>query len=261
VRGAIALAFAGLVACGPAQPASTTTTPAAPAPTLDQMVDAMCACKTPACVDGVKTQYPGLDKPADTTPHVMALHDALAACEATAREGDEVGTFAKMDDAMCACKDAPCAERVQHDYKEFWKREIEKYSGNKKPTAQVEKIAEHIGDCEMRAREGVATTGHGTGLDHTGGDWHPAPDPDATGDSETSIPECDAYLVAFDKYMSCDKIPQATKDATREGIAAQKVSFRELKDAPPEAKKAAADGCRQGLDALKQAADALGCPL
>jgi hypothetical protein len=264
VRGVATLAFAGLVACGPAQPSTTTTTPTTPAPTLDQMVDAMCACKTPACADGVKSQYPGLDKPADTTPHLIALHDALVACDTTAREGDEVGMLDKMEDAMCACKDAACADRVQHEYKAFWKHEEDKYSGDKRPTDQIMKIAEHLVMCEMSARDASDTTAHhGTGLDHTGGDWHPAPPPggDSSGAGATGVATCDQYLREVDKIMRCDKVPQATKDAIKQGVDAMMQSFANMSDAPEEAKRAAADACTQARDAIDQAGSALGCSM
>jgi hypothetical protein len=256
------LVFVGALACGSTQPTTTAPAPAPAAPTLDQMVDAMCACKTPACADQVKTQFAGVDKPTDPSPHAAALRDYAKSCESSAREGDEVTLIGKMEDAMCACQDAACVERVQHEYKDFMKRENDRYHGNVKPSPQVMKRAEHMSDCAARAYEASGDTPHhGTGLDHTGGDWHPAPPPGAGDDGETGIPDCDAYLRLFDAYIQCDKIPEATKEATREGIAAQKEAFAELKDAPDDAKQTAAETCRESADALKQAASALGCSL
>jgi hypothetical protein len=257
----IALALAGALACGSSQPTATTPPPAAPAPapTLDDMVDAMCACKTPACADQVKAKVAGVDKPGDAAPHVVALRDALARCETTAREGDEVTEMGKMEDAMCACKDSRCVDQVQRDFKDFIAREGQRYGGDARPPKQILKMAEHMSECASRAYEGGKSAAGGTGLDHTAGEWHPAQD--TGGAIDTGVPECDVYLKLFDRYMACDKIPQATKDASKEAIEAQKEGYASLKDAPADAKKAAADGCRQASDALKQAASALGCSL
>src|SRR5205823_1138721 len=131
----------------------------------------------------------------------------------------------------------------------------------------VLKMAEHMSECAARAYQASndGTGSHGTGLDHTGGTWHPAPPPGSSGGGDgsydTGVPECDAYLKLFDEYIACDKIPQATRDASKQGIEAQKAAFAMLKDAPADAKQTAADTCRQSSDALQQAAAALGCPL
>ena len=258
-----ALVLAAFVAaCGPAQPAATTTTPTPPAHTLDDMVDAMCACKTPACADQVKAQFAGVDTPGDTAPHVVSLRDAAKACETTAREGDEVTMLDQMEDAMCACKDAPCTDSVEHQYKAFWDRELKKYR-DAKPTAQVMKIAERMGTCEERAREASGAPSHGgTGLDHTGGDWHPAPPPgsdSAGGDGTTGIAECDAYLHAVEAYAACDKVPQEARDAVKESIDAIKQSAQVAKASGDDAVKAVADSCKQGADAIAQVLAAMGC--
>ena len=252
-----ALAFVGALACGSTQPTPAAPAPAPAAPTLDQMVDAMCACKTPACADQVRTQFPGVDKPGDTTPHVAALHATLGGCESTAREGDEVTMLGKMEDAMCACKDGACVDGVQKEYKPFMAREDEKYRGDTKPSAQLLKMAEHMQECAVRAYEASGDKpANGTGLDHTAGNWHPAPPPgsDSAGEGGTGVPECDAYLRAVDRYLQCDKIPQEARDAMKDSIEQQREAFRA-------AGSAAADGCREASDAIKQTADAVGCPL
>ena len=79
----------------------------------------------------------------------------------------------------------------------------------------------------------------------------------------TGIPACDRYLAAMEKYMQCPAIPQAAKDASRQGIDQMKQSWQMLRDpsVPPEAKQAANDACLQAVDALKQAGAAMGCPM
>jgi hypothetical protein len=82
------------------------------------------------------------------------------------------------------------------------------------------------------------------------------------GDS-SGIAECDAYLKTFEKYLACEKVPQQSKDASKQGLEAMKSSWAQLKDpnVPAETKKAAADACKTGEDGLKQSATALGCTI
>jgi len=79
----------------------------------------------------------------------------------------------------------------------------------------------------------------------------------------SGLPECDAYMAAFEKYMGCDKVPQAAKDTQKQALDGMKASWAALKDpnVPADTKKAAADGCKQAEDALKQSAQTLGCTL
>ena len=92
----------------------------------------------------------------------------------------------------------------------------------------------------------------------------PTPAPTTTAPTTaaaTGIAECDAYLAAFDKFNACDKVPAATKDASKTSIDQMKASWSSLKDpsTPEASKKAAADACKAANDALAQSAKALGC--
>jgi hypothetical protein len=82
----------------------------------------------------------------------------------------------------------------------------------------------------------------------------------ATGGS-TGLPECDSYLATAEKFAKCDKLPKEAKDAQMQSLEAAKSGWASLKDpsVPAEAKKAAADACKQSDDALKQAWTAAGC--
>jgi hypothetical protein len=187
----------------------------------------------------------------------------MAACG-----GGDKGKMKKMKDAMCACKDAACVDKVQKDYADFMKSMEEKYKGDKKPDEDMMKIGEDMAKCMSDAMAGGAGAGGGeasgsaaasgsgsaSGSDTGGG---------AAASADTGVPECDDYLKSFDKYMSCDKIPQQAKDASKQGIEQMKQGWAMLKDpnVPPEAKKAAGDACKQAVDALKQSASAMGCSL
>jgi hypothetical protein len=81
--------------------------------------------------------------------------------------------------------------------------------------------------------------------------------------ASTGVPECDEYVAAIEKFTTCDKVPQAARDAQKQSLDAMKQGWASLSDpaVPAEAKKAAADGCKTAVDALKQAATASGCTL
>jgi hypothetical protein len=77
----------------------------------------------------------------------------------------------------------------------------------------------------------------------------------------TGLAECDAYVTAMEKYLACDKVPQAARDGAKQGLDAMKSSWGDTAGMPEEAKKAANDACKQAVDALKQGAEAMGCTL
>ncbi len=58
---------------------------------------------------------------------------------------------------------------------------------------------------------------------------------------------------------SCAKVPQATRDALRQGAEAMVAGFASMQDSPAETWTAMTDACRQGTDALAQSAAAMGC--
>ncbi|HTJ42159.1 MAG TPA: hypothetical protein VL463_08685 [Kofleriaceae bacterium] len=201
----------------------------------------------------------------------------MAACG-----GGDKGKMKKMKEAMCACKDAACVDKVQKDYADFMKSMEEKYKGDKKPDEDMMKIGEEMAKCMSDAMAGGAggasDTGAGSASASGAGSASASGSAAASGSdtasgsaaasggtasADTGVPECDDYLKAFDKYMSCDKIPQQAKDASKSGIEQMKQGWAMLKDpnVPAEAKKAAGDACKQAVDALKQSASAMGCAL
>ncbi|MDQ3336023.1 MAG: hypothetical protein M4D80_12710 [Myxococcota bacterium] len=69
--------------------------------------------------------------------------------------------------------------------------------------------------------------------------------------------ECNDYKAMIEKLASCEKMPQQSRDALKQGYDAMSQGWANVGAMPPEAKKAMADGCKQGTDALKQAAGAM----
>jgi hypothetical protein len=87
----------------------------------------------------------------------------------------------------------------------------------------------------------------------------------ATGDQavtgSSGLPECDEYVATMETYLQCDKIPQATRDAAKQGVDALKAGWGDIDALPDDVKQQAADACMQAVEALRQGAAALGCPL
>jgi hypothetical protein len=77
----------------------------------------------------------------------------------------------------------------------------------------------------------------------------------------TSVAACDAYLAVFDGFVACDKIPQQAVDASKNAVATMKEGWAALRrpEGPVEARRAAAEGCAAGMDALQQSMVTLGC--
>ena len=83
----------------------------------------------------------------------------------------------------------------------------------------------------------------------------------AEGGAATGLAECDAYVAAMEKYLACDKVPQAARDGAKQGLDAMKGSWGDTAGMPEESKTAANDACKQAVDALKQGATAMGCTI
>ena len=77
----------------------------------------------------------------------------------------------------------------------------------------------------------------------------------------TGLPDCDRYLQVIERYLQCPKVPQAARDAARQGIDAMKQGWADMSGVPDEARRAANDACRQAVDAVRQGASAMGCSL
>jgi hypothetical protein len=75
----------------------------------------------------------------------------------------------------------------------------------------------------------------------------------------TGVPACDQYIEVVTRYAACPQLPAQAREATLEAIDAMRAGWSA--GMPDEAKKAAADGCAQAIDALRQSASAMQCPL
>jgi len=81
----------------------------------------------------------------------------------------------------------------------------------------------------------------------------------------TGVPECDAYLAAVDKYMACEKVPQAARDAQKQARDQMRSGWASWSGLPEDSRKMAqanaATACTTALSSLKMAASASGCPV
>jgi hypothetical protein len=74
-------------------------------------------------------------------------------------------------------------------------------------------------------------------------------------------PSCVAYMSMFLKLAECDKLGPA-KDSMKQAYEATVDAWKDMAQAAdPDARKAWDDGCKAGLDGIKQTADAMGCSL
>ena len=68
---------------------------------------------------------------------------------------------------------------------------------------------------------------------------------------------CERYRELIEKLMTCDKLPQASREALKQGYDAMSEGWKNMQDMPDEARRAMDDGCRMGADALMQAVGAM----
>lgn len=82
------------------------------------------------------------------------------------------------------------------------------------------------------------------------------PETASTGD-KIGVPECDEYI---EKYEACvfSKVPEAARGAFKSSFEAQRKAWKDA-SANPQAKASLASGCKQALEASKQALASYSC--
>ena len=65
--------------------------------------------------------------------------------------------------------------------------------------------------------------------------------------------QCQRYKQRIEQLMTCEKLPQASRDALKQGYDAMSQGWENVESLPEEARKAMEDGCKQGTEALEQA--------
>lgn len=64
---------------------------------------------------------------------------------------------------------------------------------------------------------------------------------------------CERYKHRIEQLMTCEKLPQASRDALKQGYDAMSQGWENVESLPEEARKALDDGCKQGTEALESA--------
>jgi hypothetical protein len=179
------------------------------------------AAKGEAELGGCDARFTG-DQARDLRRAIWTLRDQRTAAGLRAR--------------MCACTEPSCAQGVHADIAAARADMATRYGEPVVPGAVLDVLVE-----AQRCETAVA----------------PAP----PAYPSTTVPECDAYLAEMTRFGQCPQIPQATRDAITASIAQVQQGWASLRDpnTPAEAKRAAGDACKQGVDALKQSATAMGC--
>jgi len=77
--------------------------------------------------------------------------------------------------------------------------------------------------------------------------------------TSTGVPECDAYIDAMNKTQSCTKLAKESRDAFKDSFTAMREAFAQMKTMDESVKKAMADSCRYGAEALQQVLASSGC--
>jgi hypothetical protein len=137
-----------------------------------------------------------------------------------------------LRDETCACQDLECLERADRAL-ELFTEVYHPPEASDDEHRNVQAILDERLACVRAVRQKIAPS--------------------------TGVPACDEYVRYIEWYMSCDKIPQAARDGMQQGIDAMKQAWGDVHSMPDEARDQMADSCRAAVDALRQAADAMGC--
>lgn len=201
---------------------------------------------------------------------------SVSACK---KKGGDVGAaMAKMEEFktnMCKCTDAACATKVTEDMTK-WSQEFAKTASkdqkiDEATTKKMTELTMAMSECAQKAMTpaagSAAGSAEGSAAPAAGSaDGSAAAAGSADGSAAGSaapmaaagdLPaECAEYKAGIEKFASCDKVPQATRDAMKSSFDQMSASWANAAAMPAEAKAAMATGCKSAADALKQASAA-----
>ena len=116
---------------------------------------------------------------------------------------------------------------------------------------QLEDYQRRAVEAEMKAFVQRPPKTVDAGIDATDVDLIYGIEPD---DQSSGIPySCQQYTTLMEKVMTCDKLPQASRDAMKQALDAMKSGWAGYANMPQEAKDAMSAGCQQAVDAMNQA--------
>jgi hypothetical protein len=76
----------------------------------------------------------------------------------------------------------------------------------------------------------------------------------------TAPTSCERYIAAVEDLIACDQVPQAARDAARQGIEAIRQAWG-VASLAAAARASLDEGCRAAADAVDQTTSAMSCPI
>ena len=231
---------------------------------LGAVRDKVCACKDAACAEKLEEELKASPRREELEQEIKALsdgdrqkieviEDAIKACKSKLAGGDQLAAMEQFRDKMCACKDKECAEKVMQEMT-VWGNSHKDDTASPEDLKKAAEIGEELGRCGAKLYEVATGTGIGATIAAAGGGGDFA-------EVEGIPAACEEYRQTILRLSNCSKFPEASRTALVDGWKAMTDAWKNinLKTMPREALKAMDDGCRQGVDALKQAGQSMGC--
>jgi hypothetical protein len=198
------------------------------------------------------------------TTTVLSL--AFAAACGSKGGGAAAKKMKEFADEACKCTTQECITKLSNDMTK-WMQDNAKSTATADEAKAITAESTRFGECVQKAMETAAKAppaGDPPPADPApAGSADPAGGGAAAGGADTAgyPQECKDYIAAFETLGKCDKLGPA-KDSMKQGYDATVESWKTMATATDDAtKKAWADGCKMGLDGLKQTAGAMGCTL
>ena len=199
--------------------------------------------------------------PNDRCDELRAAVDRMYAAELTARGPLSPGEQQRA--AAVAAQVAPAmkAAIVDSCRADYWPGEVVKCMRAASTEAAIDDCESklspaaraHVEDAMQRVVARIQPP------DDTPGDAED--DDDQLGAGESGVPACDAYAQAMQRYLDCDRVPDAVKHSAREALDTMRATWPMLKQpsTPDAARQAAAGACERQRVELDTSAQAMGC--
>jgi hypothetical protein len=79
--------------------------------------------------------------------------------------------------------------------------------------------------------------------------------------SKFGVPECDQWEALVLRMQSCDRFPQASRDAIKQAVDQAMAAWEQQAATTPEMRTSIAQACKTAVEGMKQSMTSLGCPL
>lgn len=161
----------------------------------------------------------------------------LAGCARTpgpmAEEKSQMRVFV---DEMCTCHDAHCAQRVDDEIIRWSNERSKAATPGGRPTE------EDMTEMEAMTKKLTGCKQHAMGIVEVPAPPEPLEDP-------PSVQECQWYASEIQKVMSCDTLPEATRDTL---IESYQQTARAWRNVPAEGRSSLATACTAAAKAVAQ---------